>query len=165
MIRRPPRSTLFPYTTLFRSVVLKADLADWFYQPTWQRCLPSSSPSVLEDRHCWLLLTDSHGLGTQLIQRLEQAGQDVIMVGVGDAFGQTGYRQFALNPEQAQDYALLLEDLHLRELQPTQIVYLWGLEATENPQVAFESVATLTGLINALTAQSPQNPCQLTMVN
>ena len=145
-------------------VGLKADLADWFYQPTWQRCLPSTSPSVLEDRHCWLLLTDSHGLGTQLIQRLEQAGQDVIMVGVGDAFGQTGYRQFALNPEQAQDYALLLEDLHLRELQPTQIVYLWSLEATENPQAAFESVVTLTGLINALTAQSPQNPCQLTMV-
>src|ERR1035438_6963964 len=26
MIRRPPRSTLFPYTTLFRSVVILADL-------------------------------------------------------------------------------------------------------------------------------------------
>src|SRR3712207_7952821 len=26
MIRRPPRSTLFPYTTLFRSVVQRADL-------------------------------------------------------------------------------------------------------------------------------------------
>src|SRR5256884_4562843 len=26
MIRRPPRSTLFPYTTLFRSVELNADL-------------------------------------------------------------------------------------------------------------------------------------------
>src|SRR3712207_7156560 len=26
MIRRPPRSTLFPYTTLFRSVLGKADL-------------------------------------------------------------------------------------------------------------------------------------------
>src|SRR2546429_6022509 len=25
MIRRPPRSTLFPYTTLFRSVMLEAD--------------------------------------------------------------------------------------------------------------------------------------------
>src|SRR2546430_8463085 len=25
MIRRPPRSTLFPYTTLFRSLVLKSD--------------------------------------------------------------------------------------------------------------------------------------------
>src|SRR5260221_6822257 len=26
MIRRPPRSTLFPYTTLFRSLVLRIDL-------------------------------------------------------------------------------------------------------------------------------------------
>src|SRR3989442_10497817 len=26
MIRRPPRSTLFPYTTLFRSVLSRADL-------------------------------------------------------------------------------------------------------------------------------------------
>src|SRR2546430_12531295 len=28
MIRRPPRSTLFPYTTLFRSALLKAGLRD-----------------------------------------------------------------------------------------------------------------------------------------
>src|SRR3712207_1449677 len=28
MIRRPPRSTLFPYTTLFRSSALQADVAD-----------------------------------------------------------------------------------------------------------------------------------------
>src|SRR3712207_7325187 len=28
MIRRPPRSTLFPYTTLFRSAVLKRRLAN-----------------------------------------------------------------------------------------------------------------------------------------
>src|SRR5437016_11197575 len=32
MIRRPPRSTLFPYTTLFRSVV-RYDLCDpWYFQ-------------------------------------------------------------------------------------------------------------------------------------
>src|SRR2546430_3780958 len=29
MIRRPPRSTLFPYTTLFRSI----PLAHWFVEP------------------------------------------------------------------------------------------------------------------------------------
>src|SRR2546430_8043579 len=28
MIRRPPRSTLFPYTTLFRSVLLEEKIAD-----------------------------------------------------------------------------------------------------------------------------------------
>src|SRR2546422_7371583 len=30
MIRRPPRSTLFPYTTLFRSLKIRADRTDDF---------------------------------------------------------------------------------------------------------------------------------------
>src|SRR2546430_7204342 len=29
MIRRPPRSTLFPYTTLFRSILLPAGAMEW----------------------------------------------------------------------------------------------------------------------------------------
>src|SRR5256885_9029890 len=32
MIRRPPRSTLFPYTTLFRSVTLHEDTSDRLLQ-------------------------------------------------------------------------------------------------------------------------------------
>src|SRR3712207_7404874 len=32
MIRRPPRSTLFPYTTLFRSAALLASLRSAFYR-------------------------------------------------------------------------------------------------------------------------------------
>src|SRR3712207_7978131 len=31
MIRRPPRSTLFPYTTLFRSQEVKPDGSLWFF--------------------------------------------------------------------------------------------------------------------------------------
>src|SRR3712207_7378405 len=34
MIRRPPRSTLFPYTTLFRSAIELAELADLLGNPT-----------------------------------------------------------------------------------------------------------------------------------
>src|SRR5256885_12189453 len=36
MIRRPPRSTLFPYTTLFRSSAIVGSLRAWFL-----RCLSS----------------------------------------------------------------------------------------------------------------------------
>src|SRR2546430_11667336 len=42
MIRRPPRSTLFPYTTLFRSPALRLPLAAAFpfvHQPAWQLAL------------------------------------------------------------------------------------------------------------------------------
>src|SRR5690349_23864408 len=35
MIRRPPRSTLFPYTTLFRSVRKIFIGQRWFALPTW----------------------------------------------------------------------------------------------------------------------------------
>ena len=31
MIRRPPRSTLFPYTTLFRSVRVEEAEGSWYY--------------------------------------------------------------------------------------------------------------------------------------
>src|SRR2546427_3560868 len=33
MIRRPPRSTLFPYTTLFRSAVVQEEVAAWIERP------------------------------------------------------------------------------------------------------------------------------------
>src|SRR3712207_8379036 len=33
MIRRPPRSTLFPYTTLFRSLIPYADVPEWLDFP------------------------------------------------------------------------------------------------------------------------------------
>src|SRR5258708_10546652 len=49
MIRRPPRSTLFPYTTLFRSEDAKAAL--WFVvipEEVWTLCRPKSKVSRLE---------------------------------------------------------------------------------------------------------------------
>ena len=147
-----------------KSVELEPDLTDWFYQPTWQRSLPATTTSRLAERHCWLVFVDGDGMGTQLAQRLEQTGQDVITVAVGAAFAQTGYRQFALNPQQSADYALLLEDLRLRELWPTQILYLWSLNRIEDPRASFEQVATLQALVNALTAQPHPETCQISVV-
>src|SRR2546425_2688162 len=40
MIRRPPRSTLFPYTTLFRSPIPSA--ASWFFRPRANFYAPSA---------------------------------------------------------------------------------------------------------------------------
>src|SRR5438477_7123002 len=39
MIRRPPRSTLFPYTTLFRSVTIFVILVVWFLLPRVARLM------------------------------------------------------------------------------------------------------------------------------
>src|SRR3989441_1994186 len=56
MIRRPPRSTLFPYTTLFRSMIdpnaLGRPLGDAAFDPFWKAAADLEAPVVL---HPYLL--------------------------------------------------------------------------------------------------------------
>src|SRR2546426_5691612 len=67
MIRRPPRSTLFPYTTLFRSRSRKADAL--IERTVYEEILPRVTvPSLryygfLADpdaEHCWLFRSEEH---------------------------------------------------------------------------------------------------------
>src|SRR6266480_7253024 len=56
MIRRPPRSTLFPYTTLFRSHSTRATSTRSRSSPrcpprAWGRCLRSCSRRVRSEEH------------------------------------------------------------------------------------------------------------------
>src|SRR3712207_7927551 len=61
MIRRPPRSTLFPYTTLFRSVALGST----------SRTLPI--PGLAEHAMGFKTLAEGIALRSRLLQTLEQA--------------------------------------------------------------------------------------------
>src|SRR3712207_7575682 len=58
MIRRPPRSTLFPYTTLFRSALAPASAPSAAASPTWA----STVASVSFSRTSWIVTVIScHG--------------------------------------------------------------------------------------------------------
>src|SRR5256885_9759665 len=52
MIRRPPRSTLFPYTTLFRSALRREDrrLPAYRTEQTTEPASPTTSSSLARDR-------------------------------------------------------------------------------------------------------------------
>src|SRR2546422_4514929 len=52
MIRRPPRSTLFPYTTLFRSNWACSDLSAAFYTPMAQQQQSQGVPRHREIVSC-----------------------------------------------------------------------------------------------------------------
>src|SRR4051794_41568254 len=45
MIRRPPRSTLFPYTTLFRSQAMCVLPTLWMNTSRWPRCCTAPVPT------------------------------------------------------------------------------------------------------------------------
>src|SRR3712207_8740248 len=67
MIRRPPRSTLFPYTTLFRSGDLVAGMQDGFWQLVGTR---------------WERRVD--GLGQTRIEAVTQLGDGTLLAGHRD---------------------------------------------------------------------------------
>src|SRR5688572_31791225 len=57
MIRRPPRSTLFPYTTLFRSPLIRLNLVQRHFRPILERANLPMTLRLYDLRHsCATLL-------------------------------------------------------------------------------------------------------------
>src|SRR2546430_5908972 len=83
MIRRPPRSTLFPYTTLFRSGDEPADVlykVDSFYNPAGELGIRWNDPELRSEEHtselqsqsnlvCRLLLEKKKNIDTSICRR------------------------------------------------------------------------------------------------
>src|SRR3712207_6982480 len=64
MIRRPPRSTLFPYTTLFRSKLGKGSYFPSFLQP--RRTAEKALTAVIQEAYV-------HGISTRAVDDLVKA--------------------------------------------------------------------------------------------
>src|SRR5256884_9284414 len=83
MIRRPPRSTLFPYTTLFRSFCFSRRAREWPY---------------LYDEMCYVASNRLYrGLG---YQELREAGLELPLVGLArnGRLGARGMREMRPRP-------------------------------------------------------------------
>ncbi|AFZ30320.1 6-deoxyerythronolide-B synthase [Gloeocapsa sp. PCC 7428] len=116
----------------------KPNLTDWFYIPSWKRVPLVKTKDITS--HCSLIFIDEYGVGSELVQHLQQLGQEIITVKVGEKFHQLDRNTYAINPNQADDYYKLL--LQLREQGKTlkTITHLWSLtqsqilswEATQN---------------------------------
>ncbi|MEL6554840.1 MAG: beta-ketoacyl synthase N-terminal-like domain-containing protein [Cyanobacteria bacterium J06621_11] len=140
-----------PETANQSAIAIHADMADWFYSPSWERIplqfsAKSATPKTTE-RPCWLVFADETTIGQQLAQKIEQVGQDVFTIYQNlhqdSSFEQSGYRTFTINPSKPKGFEQLLVDLKLKELSPTEIVYLWSLpEASQTATEAATETAT-----------------------
>src|SRR5256885_11521532 len=71
MIRRPPRSTLFPYTTLFRSPMRHSRAVDYFFEP-------------LAEERSWIASVDGTGVGLVQASTERLQGRKLFVWGQGD---------------------------------------------------------------------------------
>ncbi len=113
------------------------DTADWSYAPVWTPRLAECEIDVESElseaeKHSWLIFVDHGGTGAALAHRLRDAGQDVVTVTPGDAFGQTGADSYTLAPERGRDgYDALLQDLMAHGRAPDRILHMWLLTEDE----------------------------------
>ena len=122
-----------------RSLRKKANLADWFYQPSWKRQLLPATPlaAALEgDTRPWLVFVDDCGVGIELVARLRGAGQTVVEVATGQSFenrGDEARPAYALRPDSADDHDALWTSLEARGLLPRRVLHLWTVASAERP--------------------------------
>ncbi len=150
------------------ALLKKPNIADWFYVPSWRRSAPHSPVEALElaDREApWLLFVDECGLGNQMTRRLEQMGQDVICVAMGEEFGERGDGAYMINPRQGADYQALLQLLRARKKLPQKIVHLWGVAQDAEPEQALNNgFHSLLLLAQAIGAEKITDQLQIEIV-
>src|SRR5947208_10259888 len=79
MIRRPPRSTLFPYTTLFRSLVLGGGGARGAYQVGVLAGLAERLPGLRSEEHTSELQSPDHLVCRLLLEKKKkERGRELI---------------------------------------------------------------------------------------
>jgi acyl transferase domain-containing protein len=156
------------------------EIADWFYTPSWKRAdkpralAANAAPDVPADEKVnWLLLSDDHGLGSRVAERLGESGQYVITVKMGKRFERIGERAYLLDPQSRADYEALLTALIEQKKFPQKIAHFWNVTPTdqvrtgpeffEEAQVAgFYSLLFLT---QALGRRNVMDPLQLWVVS
>jgi acyl transferase domain-containing protein/acyl carrier protein len=111
----------------------KLPIADWFYLPVWQESLPIqrfNAPQQGDPTVCWLIFVDKHGIGASLAQRLEQCHQTVITVRMGEQFTQISESDYAVHPQQREDYDALIQAIQMRGLTLQAIAHCWSITSS-----------------------------------
>jgi len=143
----------------------KPSVADWFYIPSWKRVPLVKAPDVTSA--CYLVFVDECGIGPEIVQQLQQAGQEAIAVEVGEQFSQRDFNTYTINPANPDDYNTLLQTVWERGKIPNAFAHLWSVtqslpqsgETTQN--LGFYSLIYLT---QALGQQQLSNSIRLLVV-
>jgi acyl transferase domain-containing protein/acyl carrier protein len=125
----------------FQEKKKNTDIADWFYIPLWMKApLPIAPLEKIPPPVNWLVFVNEEGLGSKLVKRLEEAGQNVSIVRIGAEFKKYSEGNFAINPRHDKDYDLLLTELRKSRQVPNNILHLWSVSKNRPPTSPMEPI-------------------------
>ncbi|KAB8314798.1 type I polyketide synthase [Tolypothrix campylonemoides VB511288] len=128
---------------------------DWFYEVEWRpQARLEISPLETSAAKNWLIFTDNLGVGQQLAAQLQTLGDICTVVTAGQQYQQLSPTHFTINPEQKEDYSLLLEQIAISTPDIYGVVHCFALQGAQT--------STLTSS-TALEAES-QLGCKTTLM-
>ncbi len=153
-------------------------LENWGYRPVWKPVYadcPADIGAELDGLapQNWLIFLDDTGVGAQVCERLERAGQTVTRVSAGDAYVRLSEGRYAVAPEQGREgYEALLRDLAGDGRSPTQIAHFWLLTGAETARAGSNfhdrnlerGFYSLMALSQALAGDDMPDPVHMTFV-
>jgi acyl transferase domain-containing protein len=150
----------------------KADISEWFYVSSWKRTLPQACKD-LEDARCWLIFLDECGLGSAIRNRLEQCGQRVISVSIGQQFGSPADQHYTIRPSHREDYEALLRKLQTLGIVLHKMVHLWMVTPETSEELTSETFQeiqergfySLLFLAQSLSTLDISHPVELEVVS
>lgn len=153
----------------------KEDISNWFYIPSWKRSITSTSQSKESGVQSYnLVFIDENGLGAQLVKRLKQQGEQIIIVKVGSQFAQPQEDVYTINPQQSNDYNTLINKLETQGQIPYKIIHLWTATANKDPELTLKKIGkeiqqkgfySLLFLAQAIGKQNLTKEVQLTVIS
>jgi acyl transferase domain-containing protein len=141
----------------------RTDIGDWFYVPSWKRSvLNFAKPKNPLKKLCWLVFMDESGLGSQLVKRLEQEGEDVVITRKGTEFTKVSNWEYTINPLQYDHYYILMSELCKLNKLPHRILHLW-LVANEKKE-SLEVIQVISNGLQKVTGEEELCPEKTTVL-
>ncbi|HET9651368.1 MAG TPA: SDR family NAD(P)-dependent oxidoreductase, partial [Usitatibacter sp.] len=109
----------------------KADMADWFYTPSWRQAALPMDFAEAAQAHRWLVFADELGLGEQLAARIRAHGEPVRLVRPGTAFAKRDDGALDVAPASSADHERLFAELSAAGEPPDRVIHLWGVTKGE----------------------------------
>jgi non-ribosomal peptide synthase protein (TIGR01720 family) len=156
-------------TPLAESAIEHKPVADWFFEPSWQRVALYKQAPLNDSR--WLLFVDGQGVGEAMARSLVSKHCDVVRVSAGESFSRLDDHRFVIDPGSREHYDRLVNALEASGGCPRRIVHLWSVTSETPYQANPEQFAahqrrgfySLLYLIQALSDRQVSGPLQLTI--
>ena len=113
----------------------RASVSDWFYLPSWTPSILPLPDQKGKAGNQWLVFMDEEGLGAELVRELAACDGRICTVRVGEKFVDATDASYSIRPERLEDYESLLGALRANNRLPNQILHLWGVRSSENPNL------------------------------